>query len=155
MWDEEYDGTCFDAIHTNFNFDSYVNFDLAYLTNAATSGPNKFFHNYLHICLQEYAESPFIRVCSRSNCIYPLLLLNGNNDTFHSITVTKHSLNWWQIIDVKGYKFWSFYATIILCSWDNYCFYYLWLMTYYLKMLDIMTYCSLSVKINPQSMLKV
>ncbi len=66
-------GTCFDTIHTNFNFDPYVNFDLECLTNAATSGPEKFFHNYLHICLQEYAESPFIRVCSRSNCIYPLL----------------------------------------------------------------------------------
>ncbi len=54
-----------DTIHTNFNFDPYVNFDLKYLTNAATSGPDKFYHNYLHIHLQEYTKSPFIRVCSR------------------------------------------------------------------------------------------
>ncbi len=59
-----------DTMHTNFNFDPFVNFDLEYLTNAATSGPDKFFHNYLHT---SYAESPFIRVYSRSNCIYPLL----------------------------------------------------------------------------------
>ncbi len=48
MWHEEYVGTCFDTIHANFNFDPYVNFDPKYLTNAATSGPDKFFHYYLH-----------------------------------------------------------------------------------------------------------
>ena len=59
MRDEEYVGTWFDTIHTNFNFDPYVNFDLKYLTNAATSGPDKIFHNYLHIPTRIYKKSIF------------------------------------------------------------------------------------------------
>ncbi len=43
-----------------YNFDPYVNF--RYLTNAAISGPDKFFHNYSHMATRIY--NSFIRVCS-------------------------------------------------------------------------------------------
>ncbi len=41
------------------------------LTNAATSGPDNFFHNYLYLYLQVYTKRPlsFMRICSMWNCI--------------------------------------------------------------------------------------
>ena len=41
------------TFNTSLSFDPCTTFDLEYLTNAATTGPDKFFCNYSHICLQE------------------------------------------------------------------------------------------------------
>ena len=42
-----------------------LTFDREYLTNAAVVKGENFFHDYLHIDLQEYTKSSFIRVCVR------------------------------------------------------------------------------------------
>ena len=55
MWNWEYIGTCCDRIYTEL-FNPYDNLYLKYLTNAVTTGPDNFFHNYSHIYLQEYTK---------------------------------------------------------------------------------------------------
>ncbi len=60
VWEEEYIAFTFSNIYTSLSFDPCTTFDLEYLTNAATSGPDKFFSDYSHICLQEYTKSPLL-----------------------------------------------------------------------------------------------
>ncbi len=56
---------CYKTNNTSLSFDPCTTIDLEYLTNATTTGPDKFFCDYSHICLQENTKISFIRVCSR------------------------------------------------------------------------------------------
>ena len=51
-----------------------LTFDLPYLINAAAGGLEIFFGVYSHIDLPNHTNNVFIRVCVRSNHIWPLLL---------------------------------------------------------------------------------
>ena len=43
VWEEEYITSTFSNINTSLNIDPCTTFDLEYLTNAATTGPDKIF----------------------------------------------------------------------------------------------------------------
>ena len=77
MCEEEYFVVTFSNIYASLSFDLCTTFYLEYLTNAVTTGPDKFFHNYSYYAykkIQKVLLLEFVTVVYGPCHIKPVLL---------------------------------------------------------------------------------